>query len=70
MVTSCDVGSVSKYSSVSLDISLLSLHQSADLYLKLCGVVSCFEVKVFFKCNCIVATHAGCSVCIGDDGGV
>ena len=32
MLTSCEFGSVSKYSSVSLDISFLSLRQSADLY--------------------------------------
>ena len=33
VLTSCEFGSVSKYSSVSLAISLLSLRQSADLYL-------------------------------------
>ena len=33
VLTSCEFGSESKYSSVSLDISFLSLHQSADLYL-------------------------------------
>ena len=26
-------------------------------------------VEVYFKCNCIVVTHARCGVCIGDDGG-
>ena len=33
VLTSCEFGSESKYSSVSLEISFLSLHQSADLYL-------------------------------------
>ena len=33
VLTSCEFGSESKYSSVSLEISILSLHQSADLYL-------------------------------------
>ena len=33
MLTSCEFGSISKYLSVNLDISFLSLHQSADLYL-------------------------------------
>ena len=33
VLTSCEFGSVSKYSSVSLEISFLSLHQFADLYL-------------------------------------
>ena len=33
VLMSCEFGSVSKYSSVSLEISFLSLHQSADLYL-------------------------------------
>ena len=42
LLTSCEFGSVSKYSSISLDILFLSLHQSADLIL--CEVVSCFEL--------------------------
>ena len=33
VLTSCEFGSVSKYSTVSSDISVLSLHHSADLYL-------------------------------------
>ena len=33
VLTSCEFGSESKYSSVSLEISFLSLHESADLYL-------------------------------------
>ena len=33
VLTSCEFGSVSKYLSVILEISFLSLHQSADLYL-------------------------------------
>ena len=33
VLTSCEFGSVSKYSSVILEISFLSLHKSADLYL-------------------------------------
>ena len=33
VLTSCEFGSESKYSPVSLEISFLSLHQSADLYL-------------------------------------
>ena len=33
MLTSFEFGSVSKYSSVSLEMSFLSLLQSADLYL-------------------------------------
>ena len=33
VLTSCEFGSISKYSSVILEISFLSLHQSADLYL-------------------------------------
>ena len=33
VLTSCEFGSESKYSSVSLETSFLSLHQSADLYL-------------------------------------
>ena len=33
VLTSCEFGSESKYSSVSLEIAFLSLHQSADLYL-------------------------------------
>ena len=33
VLTSCEFGSVSKYSSVILEMSFLSLHQSADLYL-------------------------------------
>ena len=28
------------------------------------------RVEVYFKCNCLVITHARCGVCIGDDGGV
>ena len=27
-------------------------------------------VEVYFKCNCIVVTHARCGVCIGGAGGV
>ena len=34
VLTSCEFGSESKYSSVSLEISFLNLHLSADLYLK------------------------------------
>ena len=33
VLKSCEFGSESKYSSFSLDIPFLSLHQSADLYL-------------------------------------
>ena len=33
VLMSCEFGSESKYSSVSLEISFLSLYQSADLYL-------------------------------------
>ena len=33
VLTSCEFVAVSKHLSVSLDISLLGLHQSADLYL-------------------------------------
>ena len=33
MLTSCEFGSVLKYSSVSLEISFLSLQESAGLYL-------------------------------------
>ena len=33
VLTSCEFGSISKYSSVSLEMLFLSLHQSADLYL-------------------------------------
>ena len=34
VLTYCEFGSESKYLSVSLEISFLSLHQSADLYFK------------------------------------
>ena len=43
MSTSCEFGSESKYSSVSLEISFLSLHQTADLYLNTLWGGSCFE---------------------------
>ena len=33
VLMSCEFGSESKYASVSLEISFLSLYQSADLYL-------------------------------------
>ena len=43
VLTSCEFGFETKYS-VSLEISFLSLHQSADLYLNTFEVVSCFEL--------------------------
>ena len=71
MLTSCEFGPVSKYSSVCLEMSFLSLHQSDDLYL---NSVWWFPVsnwvEAYFKCNCFVITHARCGVCVGDDGGV
>ena len=67
VLTSCEFGSVSKYSSVILETSFLSLHQSAD-FVRWFPVSN--RVEVYFKCNCFVITHARCGVCIGDDGGV
>ena len=71
MLTSCEFGPVSKYSSVSLEMSFLSLHQSGDLYL---NSVWWFPVsnwvEAYFKCNCFVVTHARCGVCVGDGEGV
>ena len=46
VLTSCELGSVSKYSSVSLGISFLILHQSANLYLNIC-----FELGLRFTSN-------------------
>ena len=45
VLTSCEFGSVSKYSSVTLDISFFSLHhsQSADLYLII--TISLFKTR-------------------------
>ena len=52
MLTSCEFGSVSKYlSSVSLEISFLSLLQSADLYLNTLWGGFLFRIGLRFTSN-------------------
>ena len=51
VLTSCEFGSVSKYSSVILEMSFLSLHQSADLYLNTLWGGFLFRIGLRFTSN-------------------
>ena len=55
MLTSCEFGSESKYSPVSLEISFLSLLQSADLYLNTLLGGFLFRIGLRFTSNVTVS---------------